>query len=111
MGERGEFKIAAVSKYITGEMKDLYILGKVQWLWSGSTILICINFLSGASLQGFVKPSVKNYLSTPLTKGEKQHCYRFWCKSKPAVTQRDYIKDAKQRVFTVLCVFYFCFHL
>lgn len=32
MGERRKFKIAAVCKYATGEMKDLYILGKVPWL-------------------------------------------------------------------------------
>lgn len=68
-GGRGEFKIAAVSKYIIGELRDLHILDKMPRLWSGFTILMWINCLGHISLQGCVKALIKNYLSIPLTKG------------------------------------------
>jgi len=54
---------------------------------------------------------IKNYLTIPLTKEEKEQCYCCWYKSKPTVIQGHCINDTKHRTCTVSCVFYSCFHL
>lgn len=84
-GERGEFKIAAVSKYIIEELRDLHIWDKTPWLWSGFTVLIWIALVI-FHCKVVLKLWLKIILAYLWPKEKNEHYYCCGYKSKPTVS-------------------------